>query len=89
MAVGGFDGTDPWPTLAVLGDWLAKAVSTARGQGSQSFGGGRGSSSIESWVTAHFKKLTVGRQPRLRPHPADVVKPSIVSGPGNSRPDPG
>jgi glycosyltransferase involved in cell wall biosynthesis len=32
------------------------------GQGSQSFGGGRGSSAIESWVTAHFKKLTVGGQ---------------------------
>ena len=32
------------------------------GQGSQSFSGGRGSSSIESWVAAHFKKVTVGGQ---------------------------
>jgi hypothetical protein len=32
------------------------------GQGSQSFGGGRGSSAIESWVAAHFTKVTVGGQ---------------------------
>jgi hypothetical protein len=30
------------------------------GQGSNSFGGGSGSSSIESWVAAHFKSQTVG-----------------------------
>jgi len=30
------------------------------GQGSESFGGGKGSSAIESWVAAHFKKQTVG-----------------------------
>jgi hypothetical protein len=30
------------------------------GQGSQSFGGGQGSSSIATWVAAHFKKQTVG-----------------------------
>ena len=32
------------------------------GQGSQSFGGGHGSSAIVTWVAAHFKKLTVGGQ---------------------------
>jgi hypothetical protein len=30
------------------------------GQGSESFGGGRGSSAIATWVAAHLKKLTVG-----------------------------
>ena len=30
------------------------------GQGSQSFGGGSGSSAIASWVAAHFKTQTVG-----------------------------
>jgi hypothetical protein len=30
------------------------------GQGSQSFGGGRGSSAIAAWVAAHFKKETIG-----------------------------
>jgi len=32
-------------------------------QGSQSFGGGRGASAIETWVAAHFRrKQTVGGQ---------------------------
>jgi 4-amino-4-deoxy-L-arabinose transferase-like glycosyltransferase len=63
MAIGGFNGTDPWPTLAVFKELVAKhEVHYYVGQGSQSFGGGQGSSSIESWVTAHFKKLTVGGQ---------------------------
>jgi hypothetical protein len=31
-------------------------------QGTQSFGGGRGSSPIAAWVAAHFKELTVGGQ---------------------------
>jgi len=30
------------------------------GTNSESFGGGRGSSSIASWVAAHFTKETVG-----------------------------
>jgi hypothetical protein len=63
MAIGGFNGTDPWPTLAVFKQLVAKgAIHYYVGQGSQSFGGGRGSSSIESWVAAHFKKVTVGGQ---------------------------
>lgn len=63
MAIGGFNGTDPWPTLAVFKELVAKGeVHYYVGQGSQSFGGGRGSSSIESWVAAHFTKVTVGGQ---------------------------
>ncbi len=63
MAIGGFNGTDPWPTLAVFKELVAKhEVHYYVGQGSQSFGGGRGSSAIASWVAAHFKKETVGGQ---------------------------
>jgi hypothetical protein len=63
MAIGGFNGTDPWPTLAVFQELVAKhEIHYYVGQGSQSFGGGRGSSSIASWVAAHFKKETVGGQ---------------------------
>jgi len=63
MAIGGFNGTDPWPTLAVFKDLVAKhEVHYYVGQGSESFGGGRGSSAIASWVAAHFKKETVGGQ---------------------------
>jgi len=61
MAIGGFNGTDPYPTLAEFKALVAKGeVHYYVGQGSESFGGGRGSSSIESWVAAHFKKQTVG-----------------------------
>ncbi|HME67922.1 MAG TPA: hypothetical protein VKG61_23745, partial [Streptosporangiaceae bacterium] len=63
MAIGGFNGTDPWPTLAVFKELVAKhEVHYYVGQGSQSFGGGHGSSAIASWVAAHFTKETVGGQ---------------------------
>jgi 4-amino-4-deoxy-L-arabinose transferase-like glycosyltransferase len=63
VAIGGFNGTDPWPTLAVFKAMVAKhEIHYYVGQGSQSFGGGRGSSAIASWVAAHFKKETVGGQ---------------------------
>ena len=63
MAIGGFNGTDPWPTVAVFKELAAKhEIHYYVGQGSQSFGGRRGSSAIASWVAAHFKKQTVGGQ---------------------------
>ena len=63
MAIGGFNGTDPWPTLAVFKELVAQhEVHYYVGQGTQSFGGGRGSSAIASWVAAHFTKETVGGQ---------------------------
>ena len=63
VAIGGFNGTDPWPTLAAFKELVAKhEVHYYLGQGSESFGGGRGSSAIASWVAAHFKKETVGGQ---------------------------
>ena len=63
MSIGGFNGTDPWPTLAVFKQLVAKhEIHYYVGQGSQSFGGGRGSSAIAAWVAAHFTKQTVGGQ---------------------------
>jgi len=63
MAIGGFNGTDSWPTLAVFTELVAKhEIHYYVGQGSQSFGGGRGSSAIATWVAAHFTKQTVGGQ---------------------------
>ena len=63
MAIGGFNGTDPWPTLAVFKELAAKhEIHYFVGQGSQSFGGGRGTSAIAAWVAAHFTKQTVGGQ---------------------------
>jgi 4-amino-4-deoxy-L-arabinose transferase-like glycosyltransferase len=61
MAIGGFNGTDPWPTLAVFKELVAShEIHYYVGQGRESFGGGRGSSAIASWVAAHFEKETVG-----------------------------
>jgi hypothetical protein len=72
MAIGGFNGTDPWPTLAVFKELVAKhEIHYYVGQGSQSFGGGRGSSAIAAWVAAHFTKQTVGGQTVY-----DLTKPS-------------
>jgi hypothetical protein len=63
VAIGGFNGTDPWPTLAVFQEMVAKhEIHYYVGEGTGSFGGGRGSSAIASWVGAHFKKETVGGQ---------------------------
>ena len=61
MAIGGFNGTDPAPTLARFEAMVAKGeIHYYVGRGADSFGGGNGSSSIASWVAAHFKAETVG-----------------------------
>jgi 4-amino-4-deoxy-L-arabinose transferase-like glycosyltransferase len=61
ISIGGFNGTDPAPTLAQFEAMVAKhEVHYYVGQSSNSFGGGRGSSAITSWVAAHFKSETVG-----------------------------
>jgi 4-amino-4-deoxy-L-arabinose transferase-like glycosyltransferase len=61
LAIGGFNGTDPAPTLAEFEALVAKGeIHYYVGQGSESFGGGTGSSAITSWVAAHFKSETVG-----------------------------
>ena len=61
VAIGGFNGTDPYPTLAEFKVLVAKGeIHYFIGQGSESFGGGQRSSAIASWVAAHFKKQTVG-----------------------------
>ena len=61
MAIGGFNGTDPTPTLAQFEAMVAKGeIHYYVGQGGSSFGGGSGSSSIASWVAAHFTSQTAG-----------------------------
>ena len=61
VAIGGFNGTDPAPTLAEFESMVANhEIHYYVGQGSDSFGGGRGSSAIASWVSAHFTAQTVG-----------------------------
>ncbi len=61
LAIGGFNGTDPAPTLAQFEAMVAKhEIHYYVGRGSESFGGGAGSSAIASWVAAHFTAQTVG-----------------------------
>ena len=75
MAIGGFNGTDPYPTLADFEKLVHEGkvhyfisagtgVGGAAGPGAGFTGGGgtgnSTSSAIESWVTSHYTSTTVG-----------------------------
>ena len=61
LAIGGFNGTDPTPTLAEFEALVANGeIHYYLGENTETFGGGTGSSAITSWVAAHFKSETVG-----------------------------
>jgi 4-amino-4-deoxy-L-arabinose transferase-like glycosyltransferase len=68
MAIGGFNGTDPYPTLAEFEKLVREhKVHYFIGSGSQGGGGGAAggagsstSSAIASWVESNFKATTVG-----------------------------
>jgi len=68
MAIGGFNGTDPAPTLAQFEAYVAKGeihyfVAGGGGAGPGGFGANSSSgdaSQITSWVEAHFNTKTVG-----------------------------
>ncbi|MER6192257.1 glycosyltransferase family 39 protein [Streptomyces cyaneofuscatus] len=71
MAIGGFNGSDPSPTLAQFKKYVAEGkihyfVSGGTGGGAAEGGGGMGgggngtSSRISSWVTENFTEVTVG-----------------------------
>jgi hypothetical protein len=62
LAIGGFNGTDPTPTLAHFERLVADhKIHYFVGQNRSSFGGGSGAASqIASWVESHFTARTVG-----------------------------
>jgi hypothetical protein len=69
MAIGGFNGTDPYPTLSQFEKlvhegkihyFIASGAGGAGPAGGPGAGGGSTSSAIESWVTSHFSSTTVG-----------------------------
>jgi 4-amino-4-deoxy-L-arabinose transferase-like glycosyltransferase len=69
MAIGGFNGTDPTPTLAQFEQYVREGtihyfISGGGGFGGGGFGAGGSatstSSQISSWVTANFTSQTVG-----------------------------
>ncbi|MDH6435758.1 4-amino-4-deoxy-L-arabinose transferase-like glycosyltransferase [Streptomyces sp. SAI-144] len=64
MAIGGFNGTDPSPTLAQFKEYVADGkihyfISSGSGGGMGGSSSGT-SAQITSWVEANFKKVTVG-----------------------------
>ncbi|MFI1223897.1 MULTISPECIES: glycosyltransferase family 39 protein [unclassified Streptomyces] len=66
MAIGGFNGSDPSPTLTQFKEYVAEGkVHYFVSGGGMGGGGGRGgdsgtSSQISSWVTENFTEVTVG-----------------------------
>ena len=63
MAIGGFNGTDPAPSLAEFQQLVAQGkVHYFIGSGGGGFGGGRGgtSSEISTWVAQNFQAQTIG-----------------------------
>jgi 4-amino-4-deoxy-L-arabinose transferase-like glycosyltransferase len=62
MAIGGFTGSDPSPTLAEFEKYVAAGDIHYYVSGGGGFGGGRGGggSQIEQWVTSNFTATTVG-----------------------------
>jgi 4-amino-4-deoxy-L-arabinose transferase-like glycosyltransferase len=63
MAIGGFNGTDPSPTLAQFQSYVAQhKIHYYISGGGNGFGPGQSSStsSIEQWVTSNFSPQTVG-----------------------------
>ncbi|MFJ9021662.1 glycosyltransferase family 39 protein [Streptomyces sp. NPDC102259] len=64
MAIGGFNGTDPSPTLAQFKQYVTDGkihyfISSGSGGGMSGSSSGT-SSQISTWVEANFKKVTVG-----------------------------
>jgi hypothetical protein len=64
MAIGGFNGTDPSPTLAQFKDYVADGrihYFISGGSGGGMGGSGSGTSAqITEWVEATFKQVTAG-----------------------------
>ncbi len=69
MAIGGFNGTDPAPTLAQFEKYVSEGkihyfIASGGGFGGGGFGGGRAApsdaSQITSWVESHFTAETLG-----------------------------
>ncbi|QGF23747.1 ArnT family glycosyltransferase [Raineyella fluvialis] len=63
MAIGGFNGSDPSPTLAQFQQYVAQGkihYFIAGGMGGQQNGGSSAASEISSWVSSHYTAKTVG-----------------------------
>ena len=85
MAIGGFNGGDPAPTLEQFQELVADGqihwfVAGGRGGAGGGPGGGGGTGSeIQSWVAANFTAQTVGGTDRLRPDAGASPAPTTAS----------
>jgi hypothetical protein len=64
MAMGGFTGSDPAPTLAEFEKWVKDGDITyyLAGGGAGGGPGGQGFGQITAWVEAHYQSTTIGGQ---------------------------
>ena len=65
MPIGGFNGSDPSPTLAQFQQYVAKGqihyfIGGGGMGGMRSMGGSQAASDISAWVEQHFTATTVG-----------------------------
>ncbi len=64
MAIGGFNGSDPSPTLAQFQSYVAQGrihyFIGGGGMGGRSMGGSNSSAAIATWVTAHYTATSIG-----------------------------
>ena len=62
MAVGGFNGTDPYPTLAQFQQYVANGqihYFLGEGMSMQGTSGSDAAQQIADWVAAHYQSSTV------------------------------
>jgi len=62
MAIGGFTGSDPSPTLEQFEAYVANGEIHYFVAGGMGGGPGRGNSEITQWVQQHYTAQTVGNQ---------------------------
>ncbi|PWH06212.1 glycosyl transferase [Brachybacterium endophyticum] len=66
MAIGGFNGSDPSPTLKQFQEYVEKGrihyLLASSGMGGQQSGGSSSGSEIVTWAGKHYKKVTIGDQ---------------------------
>jgi len=66
MAIGGFNGSDPSPTLEEFQQYVANGeihyFVGSGGMGGNQMGGSNASSEISQWVEANFTEVTIGTQ---------------------------
>jgi hypothetical protein len=63
MAIGGFNGSDPWPTLTVFEQYVREGkihYFIGGGNGGGPGGGSSTATEITTWVTSHYTATTVG-----------------------------